>query len=294
MSFTNSNTSSVPAASWELGNLISRPKSGNAGYIFGHAVNVGHEETLDAGSNITKRAVRMLSEGLHVSAPLYSGGCDPKAMVISTFGNDLKSGCMVSLKEHELKSACEAFATSETLPISLSDFWNTVLNGTIKTMLGKFGNSDPLNFDEWIELESESISTFAQAALYNSQDRQCENMVTSLNLEIMYANVGEEGNPQPKIVSARLWFGSDTWRYRDTSRVNATQNFGFYTTVSFVNYDSETTGAVVPPTPDLLPTLPHDLWYPFTLSGTTSSHRNPSWLFVAIALNSVVVLLLSG
>ena len=99
---------------------------------------------------------------------------------------------MVSLMEHELESACEAFASSSTLPVSLSDFWTTVLNGTIKTMFGKYGNSDPLNFDDWIELESETLSTFAQAALYNSQDRQCENMVTSLNLDIMYANTGEE------------------------------------------------------------------------------------------------------
>ena len=289
LSFTNSNSSALANRTFELGNLIPRSKSGNAGYLFGHAVNVGHEETLSTSSNITKRAVRMLTDGLHVPAPLATGGFDSNNVIISTFGNDLKSGCVVSLMEHELESACEAFATSSTLPVSLSDFWTTVLNGTIKTMFGKYGNSDPLNFDDWIEPESETLSTFAQAALYNSQDRQCENMVTSLNLDIMYANTGEEGNPQPKIVSSRLWFGFDTWRYRDTSRVNVTQNFGFYTTVNFVNYDSKVTGAVVPPTPDLLPTLPHDLWYPFTLSSASKSGPSSLFLVVLTAVSTLVL-----
>lgn len=160
---------------------------------------------------------------------------------------------------------------------------------TLQKTHHRYGNADPLNFDDWIEVESETIATFSEATLYNSQDRQCENMVTSLNLDIMYANTGEEGNPQPKIVSSRLWFGSDTWRYRDTSRVNVTQNFGFYTTVSFVNYDSKITQAVVPPTPDLLPTLPHDLWYPFTLSSASKSGPS-NWFLVSLTMVSTLVL----
>ena len=44
LSFTNSNSSALANRTFELGNLIPRSKSGNAGYLFGHAVNVGHEE----------------------------------------------------------------------------------------------------------------------------------------------------------------------------------------------------------------------------------------------------------
>ena len=169
---------------------------------------------------------------------------------------------------------------SHLVSTSLSYTYTHSLSGTVKTMLGKFGNSDPLNFEDWIELDSESLATFSEATLYNSQDRQCENMVTSVNMDIMYANVGEEGNPQPKIMTARLWFDSDTWRFRGTSSINATQNFAFYSTVNFVNYDSETTGVIVPPTPELLPTLPHDLWYPFTLSAGT--RKSPSWIMLLL------------
>eukprot|EP00940_MAST-03C_sp_MAST-3C-sp2_P001579 g1579.t1 len=281
------NQTHAVTTSWELGNLIARPRSGNAGYQDAYPVNAGTQE-VQTIANVTKRAVRMLVDGLHVTSPSALGGCDTTSVATVGFGQNVKTGCAIQLDRAALQDACNAFANNGTLPVSLSDFWTDVIAGNTVPMIGKYGNSDPLDFDDWVQLNMESISTFSDVTLYNTLKRQCDNIVTSVNIELLYAYVGEEGNPQPKIVAARTWYGTDTWRFRGEDRSGLKQSFAFYTTVTFVPYNTGDADDAVPPSPDLLPTLPHDLWYPFTLSAGT---RGGEVSLVSVVVASLFVAL---
>lgn len=275
--------------SFDLGNLIERPTSGNAGYEDDLPVNAGYSE--QEGANTSKSAIRMLTRGLHVAAPSATGGCDAESVVEVGFGQDVKSGCSIEYDEAALEAACSAFANAQTLPVTLSDWWSAVVNGSVAAAIGMFGNADPLDASDWIALTTESLSTYADVTMYNAKLRQCDDIVSSINLELLYAPVGENSDPQNKIVAARVWYGTDTWRFRRTDRSGFAQTFSFYTTVTFVEYDVSMIEDYVPSTPDLLPKLPHDLWYPFTLSsGRRRSEISVVLLATALAASVAAAL----
>lgn len=115
-------------------------------------------------------------------------------------------------------------------------------------------------------------------------------MATGLDVEFLTAQVGEVDNPQDKILAVRSAYATDSWTF--TSR-KSTQTFVFRTTVSFV--PKSATGALqrvaavskafpearvwccagtteyLPPGPPILPELPNDLFYPFTLGDDETS-----------------------
>lgn len=256
--------------SWETGNLIPRLRSGNAGYKDGFLVNAG---TLVTRGNATSgvSAVYMLKEGIRLLAPSASGGCDLSRATGASFRMDEISGCMLSLDLEGLAEVCNAFAEHRELSVNLTDWWTDVIEGVVEPVIGAYGNADPLNAADWIPIEVDDLSATADVTMYNSQRKQCDNIVTSLNVEFMYANMGEESNPQRKIVAARMWYGTDSWRFRQ-SLSTTPQRFAFYTTVTFAEFPSEQTGAFVPPTPPILPQLPHDLFYPFVLSEASTTY----------------------
>ena len=95
--------------------------------------------------------------------------------------------------------------------------------------VGAFGNADPLQTAEWVEVEK-SVPA-ALSTVWQASSRSCSGIAVGLNVEFLTGEVGEVGNPQSKIIAARAQYATDTWTFKSRS---STQKFTIQSTVSFV------------------------------------------------------------
>ena len=114
----------------------------------------------------------------------------------------------------------------------------------------------------------------SDALKFDVDSLTCEGVVTGMHVEFLYAAVGDKNRPQHKILTARATFTTSDWSF-DRFDLTATKTHGFMrrTTASFVKFNAGAAVDVVPPMPPLLPKLPHDVFYPFTLSSGAASTR---------------------
>ena len=98
--------------------------------------------------------------------------------------------------------------------------------------LGIFGNADPLDSSQWIQMTFEEV---ADAPTFDDKERACSSLTTSLHYEVLVAHVGSVGNPQAKVVGARASYGSEEVVFFSET---GTQGLQLTTTVSFVTLES--------------------------------------------------------
>ena len=233
-------TAAAVTTSLEAGNVIPRAMSGNPGYIAGKSVLAGVLASDPSGSG--KQAINAYVDGLLLN------DCAGAMTVPVTFGDSTTFGCTLTLTEAQLETYC----TDKT---QLANF------GFTPTYVGAFGNADPLQTAEWVEVEK-SVPA-ALSTVWQASSRSCSGIAVGLNVEFLTGEVGEVGNPQSKIIAARAQYATDTWTFKSRS---STQKFTIQSTVSFVPKAATDTKEYVPPAPPVLPELPNDLFYPFTLS----------------------------
>jgi len=206
--------------SYALGNAVARDMSGNPGYIPGKPVLAGTKQT-EGGTS--KEAIEMWVDGLGLKQ------CTGTDLTYVTYGDSMTFGCSLTLSLAQLEAMC----TSKS---------QLAMFGTTATHVGAFGNADPLRTAEWVEIVSEAPASLS--TVWQSSSRSCSGVAAGLNVEFLTAPVGEEGNPQNKILVARVAYARDTWTY--TSRTG-TQTFVLTTSVSFV--PKGTTGLCPHPPP---------------------------------------------
>ena len=255
------------AASWAKGDLIPRALSGAPGYRQGSTLNLGTMVESPATDD-NKKAIKMLVKGLQIPFSNASGICGgDNGMMSVQFGVDARTGCPVKLNRSQLETMCNLYP-SGAIPNHLNAWWEGFLTGTSEDVyIGKYGNSDPLDEKEWIKVAVVMPSS-ALTATWSGVERSCRNLVTSANFEIMWANSGTEENPQPFITAARVKYGHDQWQFSGVDN-DVGKSFTFFTTVTFIEYVKEEAEPYIPQPPPVLPSLPHDLFYPFQrLEGT--------------------------
>ena len=121
----------------------------------------------------------------------------------------------------------------------------------------------------------------------------CENIVESANLEVLWTKSGETSNPQPMILAVRQVLGQANWRWQKTMQANAVQTFTFSQTVTFIEHEliDQDTVDYKPEVGAVLPQLSYDIFYPFDIDSSSTSHLPSSLSALALAIVVTTLLL---
>ncbi|KAJ3084717.1 Tectonic-1 [Rhizoclosmatium hyalinum] len=265
------------SAIWTLQNSTPQPKSGNPGYQIGKPILFGTllTQPLPAIAYFpTKQSTLTLPQDIYSKGVL---GCaqTPGERLEITFGEDVLSGCTLYYTYQDLqqgncanvRSAAYVAVTGGVQGLSKVDVIN---------MVGKFGNSSLVKVSEWVPVISSNIGDSSQPA---TNPGTCSSVLTALDVQFITAKLGSSNNPQSVIIGARIvkTWGAFTYRCilpNDCRNVGGLlprrlQKFRVRASVSFVGVNGGV-GIVqpfVPPPPRLIPLLPDDIFYPFSLPG---------------------------
>mmetsp|Transcript_9666 Transcript_9666/g.20029 ORF Transcript_9666/g.20029 Transcript_9666/m.20029 type:complete len:677 (-) Transcript_9666:44-2074(-) len=273
-------------------NLITRPRSGNPGYIVGRP-------TLGArkpNANSTVSYVDALKAGFTVMDTGSAGKCDsssPTGSVVG-FATDVYVGCTQSMTRRQLKEFCTSNEHPMLLRRKVGGTENFVYPKWLESghdFLGIFGNADPLDRRQWVKIESplDDPGYMVKTRTWVDTEGRCHGMPTRLRYEILWTYVGNVVKPQAKILSARKSYDNGPI-LRHTLPSLEKQPFAFVTTVSWKFLRPEY-GVVKKPPPTLIFSVPHDVFYPFELgkSGAMSSNRRLGIWSGAVFIMSVLL-----
>ena len=265
-----------------------RGKSGNPGYRSRYPVLFG-VETVDGATQ--KTAVSQFAAGLPMISGNGQGVCSAQKTTPLAFGSQSMSSCKMVFNLEQLQKFCTKESTTfasapipascplpqdsntfdqtsgdvnTPLPILLLSglFGSSTMSGTYagnKPYVGIWGDADPTNTADWLEVQVESID---DAMSWNAQENTCSNVITGVQYEFLTGNVGSQENAQQKITYVRVKFTYDDWTFYN-AREDCPQSFNVYSSSSFVAMDQQVDSNVKPPAPPVFPKLPEDAFYPF-------------------------------
>jgi hypothetical protein len=217
-------------------------KSGNPGYIAGRPIIASRNE---AGVLLARGIPFMESspEG-HCVEP--SGDRDPSNYL--KFGRSAQSGCTIELTAADLNT--------DTVCKKL-DFLGPLEVYKNFTGIGKFGNADPAIKSDWIELVAPKRDA-GNPLTYDATTKTCKNVIVGVDFTFVTVDTGSVSNTQLKIEKVFM-----SYRYTNLQYNRALPSFRISMTASFGHYGGAVTTEYTPPTPQLLPKLPRDIFYPF-------------------------------
>mmetsp|Transcript_22034 Transcript_22034/g.43794 ORF Transcript_22034/g.43794 Transcript_22034/m.43794 type:complete len:719 (+) Transcript_22034:24-2180(+) len=232
---------------------IGRPKSGNPGYQHGLPLKAGYPAYRRNDTDLRK-AVSELERGLELLPAGSDGSClEPEFIHSGTqvlFGEDMLKTCDLSFNYVSLKTFCLEESKKQSIIVRR-------LNITA-SLFAKWGDSNPLNLEDWTQIDYEPITPSANWVEARSV---CDDVITNVNIEILTAKRGAELNPQSTILAARVSFGTGSFAWTSLDRVSP-QRFPISTTVTFIPYQFDSLEEFIPGTPPIYPFLPADVLYP--------------------------------
>lgn len=227
--------------------------------------------------------------------------------------------CKVSLDKNQLEEFC--LSTIHPDLIRVSD--NTAIPTWLyqdQDVVGIMGGSDADNNEEWIQITSDlnDPNFVGKSRSWNPLKKECTGIITKLQYHFYWSYVGDIHTPRAKIlrycsffylfhavvvihphlistfettITHRVTKKHDedipfTHNYQDETK----QNFYFATTVSWV-YVAPTTNIEHLPPPQLLFSVPSDVFYPFQSRNTAAKRLSISNGTFASLLCVVIVTL---
>merc|ERR1712054_489775 len=197
------------------------------------------------------------------------------------YGHDAMGACNLELSKSELEDACRDQGTEDGVVKTLYTTGNTPLFNATGFLVGVFGDSDPTKRAAWVELVQDGI---VEEAAW-SDNGLCDGLVTGLSVTIYTAAVGNELEAQNKIVGAYYSYITTPVRF-ERALPELRQAVELRTVVTFVELPDRIMVEQVLATPRIVPGLPADFFYPFTLStsGTTPNAGMPLLTVLAASL----------
>eukprot|EP00518_Triparma_eleuthera_P003744 CAMPEP_0182453286 /NCGR_PEP_ID=MMETSP1319-20130603/411_1 /TAXON_ID=172717 /ORGANISM="Bolidomonas pacifica, Strain RCC208" /LENGTH=696 /DNA_ID=CAMNT_0024651201 /DNA_START=102 /DNA_END=2192 /DNA_ORIENTATION=+ len=285
MSFPNS------ALSLDNNNLVNRTRSGNPGYIMGRPVLGGRVHPGES------KAVLANVKGMQVMSSV-NGECDTTGGFNANFGTsvqfgvDMSVGCSLSLTAAELQNLCVNKvshtgnylydpAPAVTTGQSNIPFWLTSMyNDTSTTKVGIFGNADPLDITQWLDVTQGAFANSEPA--YDALKLSCSNFPTGTHYKFQWTYVGSTTNPQAKIMSAEVSYSSQEMKFNNDRTGNtAEQKFPFSVTVDWT-YKELNSEKYSPPPPPIIFSVPYDVFYPFQID-SPATRSGGSWAVLALS-----------
>ncbi|KAI8844692.1 hypothetical protein BJ741DRAFT_216953 [Chytriomyces cf. hyalinus JEL632] len=256
--------------SWVQGNTKPIPKSGNPGYLIGKPILFGSfiTQPIPAVAYFPAKA-----DTFSLPMDVYSGGvitcgATPSNRLGLNFGEDVETGCTLYFNWNEFKDCVNmrkivySAVTGGSPGSSKIELINAV---------GKFGNSSAEVIDEWVPVISTDLGDSSQPS---TNAGTCSSILTEINVEFITAKLGLNTNPQSAIIAARVTRTWGSFSYRcitpndcrsvDGVLQSTKQKFRVRAAVSFLDI-GQAPQAFAPPAPRLVPLLPDDIFYPFSL-----------------------------
>ncbi|KAI8616598.1 hypothetical protein BC830DRAFT_189973 [Chytriomyces sp. MP71] len=257
---------------WSPANVQPVPKSGNPGYILGKPVLFGSLIQLPIPAVAYFASQK---DALTLPRDVYSGGFLGCTGLVTdrlgvNFGEDVETGCTLYFSYSDMqdcatvRDAAYAAVAGAAAGASKVDLINLV---------GKWGNSSVEVVEQWVPILQRSLG---DASKPPTSPGTCSSVLTSLTIEFLTSKMGVSSNPQTAIVAARVTKTWGSFSYRcmtpnDCRAVNGIyqnrkQRFRVKAAVSFMDVGLAAS-PFVPPAPRLVPLLPDDIFYPFSLPG---------------------------
>ncbi|XP_022109472.1 tectonic-1-like [Acanthaster planci] len=235
-------------------------RSGNPGYMPGMPILAGNLESQDIDGQ-TRNYIELSSNRdswLTVVKSTADGSCEtnPDNRTPVNFGEDLRTGCMISVTFSDTADKCGVIQA-----VALS-----ALKGVTRGYVATFGNSDVENVGDWIPV----LDVQPTGSPSSSVEGTCNNMVMALHIEVIYGNVGSLVNPQAKILGVRYNYAEGTLSYTcsgaycQTGAGTLLQNFEVTSSVAFIDASTLPT-PILAEDPGFEDKLPNDFFYPFTI-----------------------------
>jgi len=247
---TNPTTTSTSSSSTRA--LEPLPKSGNPGYRVNFPVLAGN---LATDSNTSNSAIERYIEGLIMLGHTSTGTCTTisettRSRQAVKFGLTNMVGCKLQLSLTDLESICTS---------GLQSYFNTSV-----TYVGQWGNSSFLDTSQWRQVSFDAYD--ASAGVWGgSTTRTCTGLLNTVHWQFLTKREGSVYNPQTQILSARVKYGTNTWRFLGTNDTYS-QDFMVFATAEFFEYEGSAS-VNSPKAPPLFPKLPHDTLYPLYTDG---------------------------
>jgi tectonic-1/3 len=246
---------------------IVRKKSGNPGYIKSLPVIAGLTT-----SNLTKNAVMQSVNGIE----FYTGlSCNGSQIVTVNFGEDLVTACMIQMTLAELEYACELneFAPLQEVEASVN-------------VVGRFGNANFNNINDWVKINTLSPPT----PTWDPNTLTCQNIASGLQYDMIMVKTSSKYNEQWKIGGVQRYRFGQNWQFTSNDP-NTPQPFWIQFRAIFTPLVDQEANIKPSKIPNLLPTLPEDIFYPFTLfAGAPSSSIEISSILATILTILYIVL----
>jgi len=269
----------------QSGSLPIEARSGNPGYIIGLPLLVADCTLVDGScDSFTPRqdatVPGILPGG---TCALLNASTSETQEVKINFGENTMFGCSLDLTREELKSLCggtSALANGFVGYLKMLPFGRT---GSSWTQIAAFGSvpddaQDPADFVQVEEEQrTESLVFTDSDAAQKASSSTCSGAIVGVELEVIYSSFGKVGNPQMKVVGARMSHQLGVLAYT-LSEPTKKQSFQFTYTVKFIHTDSERLEVKVPPRPQLPLSLPPDLFYPFTIGSAAMTAVHLGWI----------------
>ena len=232
--------------------------------------------------------------GLTIRGPKSGGSCaafpltgtaDSATLLPVTFGEDMAVSCELKLTRSQLQSLCSSLGGAQSSTATYvglgSVSTDSTSTATVSTHIGSFGNADPWKTWQWhaINVPTSGGST---GPSWDSVNGRCSNLVSGIDIEFLVAPIGSALNPQFKIMASRLSYSTSTWSY--TRPDSQKQTFLLTSTVTFTYYSKGDLSTVYKPAPQIAPSMPSDIWYPFG----SSTSEGKSQIFVSSGASSAV------
>ena len=311
----------VSSSTYSTSSEIFQGRSGGPGYVRGSPVLSGVIVSSDGavGSGIiqtstTKTAIARSASpnsfmkafenlaggvgfslaGLTIRGPKAGGSCaafpqagtaDSASLLPVTFGEDMAVSCELKLTRSQLQSLCSSLGGAQSSTATYiglgSVSTDSSSTATISTHIGNFGNADPWKTWQWHAINLPT-SGGSSGPAWDSVNGRCTNLVSGVDIEFLVAPIGSAQNPQFKIMASRLSYSTSTWSY--TRPDSQKQTFLLTSTVTFTYYSKGDLTTVYKPAPQIAPSMPSDIWYPFGSSTT----EGKSQIFVSSGSSSTV------
>jgi tectonic-1/3 len=274
-------------------------RSGNPGYIVGRPVMSGKKVTRIFGTEgeIDREGIEIdenPEKWLSIAGAKEDGRCDLEGNMGNslrhsvTFGENRRSSCMVFVSPSNFTSpsACTALHKTMIQLLSGTKMTNVTSAKEFNLYIATFGDAKVEDTGDWTQVILESVpSILVISSQNNDWTLVCKGIVTSIHIDIMFANVGSLANPQAKILGSVFRFGLPHDIIFTCSSLHCAheadeQHFNVVSSVSFVDVTKPATVEFAEP-PGYEVKLPHDFFYPFF---SNSAHFRPNSTLILVLL----------
>ncbi|XP_076471694.1 tectonic-3-like [Babylonia areolata] len=272
-------TQTFSAAFEPVGTSGSFEVSGNPGYVVGQPLLAG---TFNLTTNTMElNADRQRYMTLVRSLP--TGACTPGAddRVSVLFGQDVRTGCLLSMTADNLTDYCTRMQESIIGTLEFDSVPEATSSGYRDNYryVGVYGNSSVLSGD-WVKIWYRNRPLPAPPTPLTSMCR----LSLGMHIRVMFANIGALLNPQPKVIGVVFTYDDLTdVQVRVPAAGKITQVVPVSTSVSFL--DVSKPAAHYDPQPSIYEAkIPDDFFYPFATGGV--SRLGPVWTLVVVGLSA--------